>query len=229
MRTIYSYIVYIILLLQLNSCNNEGLMYEYEHSTPIKFSSSCINVSTKSQGIIENNKLPKGSNISIFSIQHPENTTINLWEPILFDNIKGISNFNGDIEYNNNYDVAKKYEIENEIDKELFDKLIKNKISNIIEKTRIKIPIENNLKVEIDIYYDYLEGLLTAEIEFPNEELANKFQKQAWLGKELGYKKLSNRKLAEMTKDEWQKEVTKEMIENNNIIIKQLKDNYNIK
>jgi len=32
-----------------------------------------------------------------------------------------------------------------------------------------------------------------------------------------------------MTKDEWQKEVTKEMIENNNIIIKQLKDNYNIK
>ena len=100
MRTIYSYIVYIILLLQLNSCNNEGLMYEYEHSTPIKFSSSCINVSTKSQGIIENNKLPKGSNISIFSIQHPENTTINLWEPILFDNIKGISNFNGDIEYN---------------------------------------------------------------------------------------------------------------------------------
>ena len=63
MRTIYSYIVYIILLLQLNSCNNEGLMYEYEHSTPIKFSSSCINVSTKSQGIIENNKLPKGSNI----------------------------------------------------------------------------------------------------------------------------------------------------------------------
>ena len=126
----------------------------------------------------------------------------------------------GDIEYNNNYDVAKKYE--------LVEKLMNNKISNIIEKTRIKIPIENNLKVEIDIYYDYLEGLLTAEVEFPNEELATKFQKPAWLGEELGYKKLSNRKLAEMTKDEWQKEVTKEMIENNSIIIKQLKDNYNI-
>ena len=128
----------------------------------------------------------------------------------------------GDIEYNNNYDVAKKYELENEISKELFEKLMNNKISNIIEKTRIKIPIENNLKVEIDIYYDYLEGLLTAEVEFPNEELATKFQKPAWLGEELGYK------LAEMTKDEWQKEVTKEMIENNSIIIKQLKDNYNI-
>ena len=133
----------------------------------------------------------------------------------------------GDIKDTSN--IGNRYEIENEIDKELFDKLIKNKISNIIEKTRIKIPIENNLKVEIDIYYDYLEGLLTAEIEFPNEELANKFQKPAWLGEELGYKKLSNRKLAEMTKDKWQKEVTKEMIENNNIIIKQLKNNYNIK
>lgn len=70
--------------------------------------------------------------------------------------------------------------------------------------------------------------MLTAEVEFPNEELATKFQKPAWLGEELGYKKLSNRKLAEMTKDQWQKEVTKEMIEKNNIIIKQLKDNYNI-
>ena len=134
----------------------------------------------------------------------------------------------GDIEYNNNYDIAEKYEIENQISQELFEKLLKNKISNIIEKTRIKIPIENDLKVEMDIYYNYLDGLLTAEIEFPNQKEANNFQKPDWLGEELGYKKLSNRKLAEMTKDEWQSEVTKEFIKNNNIIIKQLKDNYNI-
>ena len=134
----------------------------------------------------------------------------------------------GDIEYTNDYNVGKKYEIENDIQKEEFDKLIKKPISNIIEKTRITAPIENNLKVEIDIYYNYLKGLLTAEIEFQNEEQANYFQKPDWLGEELGYKKLSNRKLAEMTKDEWQKEVTKEFIENNNIIIKQLKENYNI-
>lgn len=134
----------------------------------------------------------------------------------------------GDIEYTNDYNVGKKYEIENDIPKEEFEKLIKKPISNIIEKTRITAPIENNLKVEIDIYYNYLEGLLTAEIEFQNEEQANNFSKPDWLAEELGYKKLSNRKLAEMTKDEWQKEVTKEFIENNNIIIKQLKENYNI-
>lgn len=134
----------------------------------------------------------------------------------------------GDIEYNNDYNIAKKYEIENEIPKEEFEKLIKKPISNIIEKTRITIPIENNLKVEIDVYYDYLEGLLTAEVEFQDEEQANNFQKPDWLGEELGYKKLSNRKLAEMTKEEWKKEVTKEFIENNNIIINHLKNNYNI-
>lgn len=134
----------------------------------------------------------------------------------------------GDIEYNNDYNIGKKYEIENNIPKEEFEKLIKKTISNIIEKTRITVPIENNLKVEIDIYYNYLEGLLTAEVEFQDEKQANNFQKPDWLGEELGYKKLSNRKLAEMTKDEWQKEVTKEFIENNNIIIKSLKENYNI-
>ena len=125
--------------------------------------------------------------------------------------------------------IGNRYEIENEISKEEFENLIKNKISNIIEKTRIKIPIGNNLKAEIDIYYDYLEGMLTLEVEFPNEELANNFQKPDWFGEELGYKTLSNGKLSQMTKEEWQEKVTKEFIENNKIIINQFKENYNLK
>lgn len=126
----------------------------------------------------------------------------------------------GNIQYDNKYTIGKKYEIENEISKEEYDELIKNKISKIIQKTRIVIPIENNLKVEMDVYYDYLEGFLTAEIEFENEEQANNFIKPEWLGEELGYKELSNRKLAEMTREEWQAKVTKEFIENNRKIIK---------
>lgn len=133
----------------------------------------------------------------------------------------------GDIKDKSN--IGNRYEIENEISKEEFEKLIKNKICNVIEKTRIKIPIENNLKAEIDIYYEYLEGMLTLEVEFPNEELANNFQKPDWFGEELGYKTLSNRKLSQMTKEEWQSKVTKEFIENNKIIINQFKENYNLK
>lgn len=133
----------------------------------------------------------------------------------------------GDIKDKSN--IGNRYEIENEISKEEFEKLIKNKICNVIEKTRIKIPIENNLKAEIDIYYEYLEGMLTLEVEFPNEELANNFQKPDWFGEELGYKILSNRKLSQMTKEEWQSKVTKEFIENNKIIINQFKEDYNLK
>lgn len=126
----------------------------------------------------------------------------------------------GDIEYKNNYDVASKYEIESNISKEEYDKLIQKKISNIINKTRIIVPIEENLKVEIDIYYDYLDGLLTAEIEFPNEEMAKTYQKPDWLGEELGYKELSNRKLSQMTKQEFRNKVSEEFIEQNRKIIK---------
>ena len=134
----------------------------------------------------------------------------------------------GDIEYNNDYNIAKKYEIENEIKKEESEELEKRKISNIINKTRIIIPIEEKLKVEMDIYYDYLEGLLTAEIEFPNEEFAKNYKRIDWLGEEIGYKDFSNRRLAEMTREEWQEKVTREMMENNKNIINELKHNYNI-
>ncbi len=148
---------------------------------------------------------------------YPENTQVYIYTLKTKGDIKDKSN------------IGNRYEIENEISKEEFENLIKNKISNIIEKTRIKIPIGNNLKAEIDIYYDYLEGMLTLEVEFPNEELANNFQKPDWFGEELGYKTLSNRKLSQMTKAEWQSKVTKEFIENNKIIINQFKENYNIK
>ncbi len=128
----------------------------------------------------------------------------------------------GDIEYTNNNPIARKYEIENEITEEEYNKLKKTKISNVIKKTRLIIPIEQELKVEIDIYYEYLEGLLTAEVEFPNLEMANTFKKPNWLGEELGYKEFSNRRLAEMTKEEFLSKVTEEFMNTNKKVIEQI-------
>ena len=55
----------------------------------------------------------------------------------------------GDIEYDENSEkIANVYEIENSIQENEYNELIKNKISNVIRKTRIAIPIENNLHVE---------------------------------------------------------------------------------
>ena len=134
----------------------------------------------------------------------------------------------GDIAYHKDSTVANAYEIETYIQEDEFNQLIKNKISSIIRKTRMIIPIENNLKVEMDIYKDYLQDLITAEIEFPKEDIANTFKKPEWLGGEMQYKELSNWSLSNMTKEEWMKKVTKEMIENNRKIILDLKKNEKI-
>ncbi len=134
----------------------------------------------------------------------------------------------GDIAYHQDSTVANAYEIESYLQEEEFNELIKNRISSIIRKTRMIIPIENNLKVEMDIYKDYLQDLITAEVEFPSEDIANAFQKPEWLGEEMQYKELSNWKLSNMTKEEWMKKLTKEMIENNRKIILDLKKNEKI-
>ena len=131
----------------------------------------------------------------------------------------------GDIAYQKNSTVAKAYEIESYIQEEEFKEFIKDRISNIIRKTRMVIPIGNNLNVEMDIYKDDLQDLITAEIEFPNEDIAKTFQKPEWLGEELQYKELSNWNLSNMTKEEWRKKVTKENLENNRKIILDLKKN----
>ena len=131
----------------------------------------------------------------------------------------------GDIAYQKDSTVANAYEIESYIQEEDFDEFIKKRINSIIRKTRMIIPIENNLKVEMDIYKDYLQDFITAEIEYPNEDIAKAFKKPEWLGEELQYKELSNWKLSNMTKEEWMEKVTKEMIENNRKIILDLKKN----
>lgn len=119
--------------------------------------------------------------------------------------------------------VNAKYEIESNIPKEYYETLLPKKISNQIRKTRIVVPIQNNLKVEIDIYYDYLQGFLTAEVEFPNEETANQFKKPEWLGEELSYRELSNRKLAQMDEKQFKSRISEELIENNKKVIEKLK------
>lgn len=50
----------------------------------------------------------------------------------------------------------------------------------LISKTRYLIPIENNLKIELDLFHDTYEGLYLAEVEFPTEEMANAFLPPDW-------------------------------------------------
>jgi len=65
-----------------------------------------------------------------------------------------------------------------------------------VRKVRYRVPY-GGLVVEIDVYRRELEGLVTAEVEFPDEEAAEKFVPPPWLGREVtGDERFNNRNLA---------------------------------
>jgi CYTH domain-containing protein len=65
-----------------------------------------------------------------------------------------------------------------------------------IEKERARIP-HGELTIELDRYRGDLEGLVVAEVEFPNSEDADAFEPPDWFGREVtGEPAYSNRELA---------------------------------
>lgn len=73
--------------------------------------------------------------------------------------------------------------------------------NNLIKKDRYKILINNGLIVELDVFHGNLEGLVFAEVEFPNLEVAENFNKPEWLGKDLCFdKRFDNTLLSKVEK-----------------------------
>lgn len=80
---------------------------------------------------------------------------------------------------------------------------LKEKIDHkLVTKTRYIIPLENNLKAELDIFSGHLEGLTIVEVEFPGEEEILSFVEPDWFGEEVSQdKRFSNNYLA--TLENW--------------------------
>ena len=80
--------------------------------------------------------------------------------------------------------------------------ILLNKIENyLIKKDRYKIPINDGLTVELDVFHGNLEGLVFAEVEFQNLEVAENFNKPEWLGKVLCFdKRFDNTLLSKVEK-----------------------------
>jgi CYTH domain-containing protein len=65
-----------------------------------------------------------------------------------------------------------------------------------IEKRRRRVP-HDELVIEVDEYGGELEGLLVAEVEFPDERAAEAFEPPAWFGREVtGESAYKNQSLA---------------------------------
>lgn len=90
-------------------------------------------------------------------------------------------------------------EVELPLTREAYETLMKKTEGNIIHKKRYLIPIHDGLTVELDIFEGQLEGLIFAEVEFPDEAAADSFSAPDWFGKDLsGDKRFSNYHLSKL-------------------------------
>ncbi len=71
--------------------------------------------------------------------------------------------------------------------KEAYAHLLSKADGTILTKKRVVIPLHDNLKIELDLFSGKYEGLKLAEVEFPSEEEANRFQPPSWFGREVTY------------------------------------------
>ncbi|MBE2317522.1 CYTH domain-containing protein [Solirubrobacter sp. CPCC 204708] len=66
-----------------------------------------------------------------------------------------------------------------------------------VVKTRYFVPLDGDLVAEVDVYEGELDGLVTAEVEFPDEATALAFEAPAWMGRDVTEdKRYGNRVLA---------------------------------
>lgn len=105
-------------------------------------------------------------------------------------------------------------EVERPLTKEAYEKLKEKTEGYLIQKTRYLIPIRaeytekadrfpDELTVELDVFHGRLDGLVFAEIEFPSEEVAERFLAPKWLGKNVSADhRYSNGYLSEVEKYE---------------------------
>lgn len=72
---------------------------------------------------------------------------------------------------------------------------------NLIQKKRYIIPLENGLNVELDVFGGHLEGLVFAEVEFPDVEEAAKFVPPDWFDEDVSMdKRFNNSYLSQVDK-----------------------------
>lgn len=81
--------------------------------------------------------------------------------------------------------LMKREETEFPLSKEAYEKLLTKTEGNVITKTRYKIPENNNLTIELDIFHGLFEGIYLAEVEFPDEASALSYTPPVWFGKEV--------------------------------------------
>ncbi len=66
-----------------------------------------------------------------------------------------------------------------------YQALRKQVVGRSVCKVRYRIPLTGGYTAELDIYRDFLEGLVTVEVEFPSLAEAEAFQPPRWFGEDV--------------------------------------------
>ncbi|RGY97174.1 CYTH domain-containing protein [Clostridium sp. AM58-1XD] len=78
--------------------------------------------------------------------------------------------------------------------------LLSKSDGNILTKKRYLIPLTDTLTIELDLFEGLFDGLLLAEVEFPDEDSANAFCPPEWFGREVTFSgEYQNSRLSSMT------------------------------
>ena len=99
--------------------------------------------------------------------------------------------------------MLSRQEFEMDITAEEYHNLLKKVSGNIISKKRYIIPLEDGLKLELDVFEGAFSGLVMGEIEFPDEETADKYTPPAYLDREVTFdKRFHNSSMSNMSPSE---------------------------
>ncbi|MCI8290659.1 MAG: hypothetical protein HFJ25_00145 [Clostridia bacterium] len=79
-----------------------------------------------------------------------------------------------------------------ELPENIYQELLNAKEGRTIIKTRYKIPLQDGLNVDLDVFHDFFEGVCIAEIEYESVEQANNYKIPEWLEETINLEKLAN-------------------------------------
>ena len=103
--------------------------------------------------------------------------------------------------------VREEYELN--ITAEEYENLSGKVDGNLIEKTRYLLPdkdfgeSDSTLTIELDVFHGLFEGLIYAEVEFPDEESMKKYNPPAFFDREVtDYHNFTNASLSEMSRSD---------------------------
>ena len=81
--------------------------------------------------------------------------------------------------------LMEREELEVPLTKESYEHLLKKCDGNIISKIRYYLPLDSGFLAEVDVFQHGFDGLVIAEVEFPDREAANHFVPPTWLSNDV--------------------------------------------